>query len=227
MQPIVKSKYELYLESEQFCDLRKKVFRRDQNKCRACGSTESLQVHHLSYMNIYHEELDDLVCLCRTCHAAFHAVNELQKFYDELHENKRKREFEERQKQFENDRSRIEKIENEIVEEIKEEYASQDYAKNGDLNMTEWYVLNQIIAAKCQDKGLDGYFSKRMELRNWFLYRRYELLMRCIEKNLSYEMVKDKTKFDAGWLFKWYRKDKLEAKLKEEQTINDIKEETT
>lgn len=226
MEPIVKSKYEIYLGSEQFADLRQKVLRRDHNKCRACGSTENLQVHHLSYRNIYHEELDDLVCLCRNCHAAFHAVNELQKFYDELHENRAKREAEERQRQFENDRERIESLELEIMEEIKEEYASQDYAKNGDLNMCEWYVLNPIIAAKCAEKGHDGWFSKKIELRNWFLYRRYELLLRCIESGRSLDVVIKNTKFNPDWLAKNYRKDKLEAKLQEEKILYEIKEVT-
>lgn len=225
MEPIVKSKYEIYLGSEQFADLRQKVFRRDHNKCRACGSTENLQVHHLSYRNIYHEELDDLVCLCRNCHAAFHAVNELQKLYDELHENRARREAEERQRQFENDRERIESLELEIMEEIKEEYASQDYVNNGDLNMCEWSVLNPIIDAKCKEKGHDGWFSKKTELKNWFLYRRYAMLLRCIEKGLSYNFVRDHTKYDSSWLYKWYRKEKLISALKQELFINNIKEE--
>ena len=235
MKPIVKSKYEIYLESEQFADLRKKVLRRDNNKCRACGSTENLQVHHLSYKNIYHEELDDLVCLCRNCHAAFHAVNELQKFYDELHEYKWQREMEERREQrekeiednrkkHEEERERIESIENEIVEEIKDEYSKQDYVNNGDFDMTDWSVLNPIIESKCREKGIDGWFSKKTELRNWFLYRRYAMLLRCIEKNLSFNFVRDHTKYDSSWLYKWYRKEKLISALKQELFINNIKE---
>lgn len=227
MEPIVKSKYSMYLESEEFADLRSKVFRRDNNKCRACGSTETLQAHHLSYRNIYHETPEDLVCLCRRCHAAFHAVDEMRKLYEELHANEQKLEIEEQQKKFQNDRARIEKLEAEIVEEIKEEFAEQDYAKNGDLNMTEWSVLNPIIENKCKEKEFDGWFSKRMEIRDWFLYRRYELLLRCLDKGLSFETVRNQTKFDSGWLFKWYNRDKLAARLNQENFIKNIKEETT
>ena len=225
MEPIVKSRYQIYLQSEQFSDLRSKVFRRDQYKCRSCGSTEHLQAHHLSYRNIYHETPDDLVCLCRNCHAAFHAVDEMKMLYEALHENKLKREIEERRKKEQNDRDRIEALETEIVEEIKAEYISQDYAKNGDLNMVEWSVLNPIIDHKCKEKGLDGWFRKRTELRDWFLYRRYDLLLRCLDKGLSFEFVRNQTKFDSGWLFKWYNREKLTARLNQESFIRNIKEE--
>lgn len=226
MEPIVKSRYQLYIESPEFADIRSKVFWRDGHKCRACGSTESLQAHHLSYRNVYHEDLDDIICLCRTCHAAYHAVDNIQRLYDELTENKHIRENEERQRKYQEDRDRIANIESEIVEEIEAEYAEKDYAKNGDFNMIEWSVLNPIIQRKSIDKGLDGYFSRRTEIRDWFLCRRLELLLRCIDKGLPFEKVRSQTKFDSSWLYKWYRRDKIEARLKEEKFIKDIKEET-
>lgn len=51
---------------------RSQIRRRDENKCRSCGRTEDLEVHHIVYTrNVppWEYEDDDLVTLCRTCHA--------------------------------------------------------------------------------------------------------------------------------------------------------------
>ena len=37
-------------------------------RCELCGSTKNLHVHHLSYENIFQEELEDLQVLCCACH---------------------------------------------------------------------------------------------------------------------------------------------------------------
>jgi 5-methylcytosine-specific restriction endonuclease McrA len=48
--------------------------RRDGNCCRRCGSTQGLQVHHVTPVSEGGERyaLDNLVTLCSSCHAAQH-----------------------------------------------------------------------------------------------------------------------------------------------------------
>ena len=41
------------------------VLLRDEKKCRKCGDTEKLEVHHLSYPDW---DLNELLTLCETCH---------------------------------------------------------------------------------------------------------------------------------------------------------------
>lgn len=41
-------------------------------RCEACGSTEQIDVHHADYRNLYEEGDEDLVALCRSCHAECH-----------------------------------------------------------------------------------------------------------------------------------------------------------
>lgn len=77
------SEYKAYLQSEKWaeiCEKRKKI---DKYRCCACGCagtmTNPLEVHHLTYKHIGHEEdriYEDLVTLDRCCHKLVHSMME-------------------------------------------------------------------------------------------------------------------------------------------------------
>jgi len=64
--------YQTYLLSSEWRLFRQKAFKHHGKVCKTCGSKEHLQVHHLHYKNIFHEQLEDVVILCETCHEAVH-----------------------------------------------------------------------------------------------------------------------------------------------------------
>lgn len=64
--------YQSYMHSPQWKRKRRKAFAFYGNKCNCCGSTESLQVHHKTYDNLYREPLTDLEILCSGCHRNLH-----------------------------------------------------------------------------------------------------------------------------------------------------------
>lgn len=66
--------YDEYLRSNAWINIRNQVLERDKHKCKICGATENLRVHHKDYECIYHEEdaLYDLVTLCDDCHRELH-----------------------------------------------------------------------------------------------------------------------------------------------------------
>ena len=69
-----------YLQSAHWKETRKKRLEIDGYKCAVCGSTESLNVHHLSYKRIGDEDVEsDLVTLCHPCHAMLHRIKEQSK----------------------------------------------------------------------------------------------------------------------------------------------------
>jgi 5-methylcytosine-specific restriction endonuclease McrA len=68
----VKTSYIEYLESANWKKLREKVLERDGHRCAKCGKPDRLQAHHRTYDRVREENLDDLITLCRTCHAAVH-----------------------------------------------------------------------------------------------------------------------------------------------------------
>lgn len=66
--------YRIFLESPYWKTVRMMVFKRDGEKCRKCGGEEMLQCHHLTYAHhgLEHRHLEDMVTLCRSCHAKEH-----------------------------------------------------------------------------------------------------------------------------------------------------------
>jgi 5-methylcytosine-specific restriction endonuclease McrA len=81
MNQLEKQNYSELLLTEEWKEKRKTILERDGHKCRNCGATESLQVHHRQY----HIKLDTgeklppwqyngryLITLCTSCHKAGH-----------------------------------------------------------------------------------------------------------------------------------------------------------
>ncbi|KAA8475690.1 HNH endonuclease [Arcticibacter tournemirensis] len=68
-------KYYTYLNSPEWKEKRTLVLNRDHHLCQRCRIEPALDVHHLTYKNLYNEPLEDLQALCRNCHAAVHSNN--------------------------------------------------------------------------------------------------------------------------------------------------------
>ncbi len=75
--------YKAYLESDKWKQIAAKRFEIDGYRCVCCGaqgtSNNKLEIHHLSYNHLYHEEnriYEDLVTLCHCCHKSLHKVME-------------------------------------------------------------------------------------------------------------------------------------------------------
>ena len=68
-------KYPVFVKSKYWKYVRGLVLERDGHKCTNCGKSTQLQVHHLTYEHHYkeHNNLGDLVTLCRMCHEAEHS----------------------------------------------------------------------------------------------------------------------------------------------------------
>ena len=66
-------KYQTYLQSQHWADLRGKAITRDGSKCRRCPSTLNLEVHHTIYRDRFEDSLlEDLETLCHECHHKHH-----------------------------------------------------------------------------------------------------------------------------------------------------------
>lgn len=74
-------KYLNYLKSDKWKNIAKERMKIDGFTCCMCGSRGTpanvLEVHHVAYKAIYHEEeriYQDLVTVCRRCHLLLHTV---------------------------------------------------------------------------------------------------------------------------------------------------------
>jgi 5-methylcytosine-specific restriction endonuclease McrA len=58
-------------------DLRRAALQRDRWRCQQCGATTNLEVHHQQFRSHSGaDELDNLITLCRNCHAKIHTGGE-------------------------------------------------------------------------------------------------------------------------------------------------------
>lgn len=67
-----KSKYQKYLKSKEWSDIRNDLFHVRGRACERCGSAKNLQIHHITYRNVFKEEPEDLEILCASCHMKEH-----------------------------------------------------------------------------------------------------------------------------------------------------------
>ena len=64
------------LEEREYQELRERVLRRDGWRCQFCGSMTNLEVHHQQFRSHSgHDDEDNLITLCKSCHWAEHAQN--------------------------------------------------------------------------------------------------------------------------------------------------------
>jgi hypothetical protein len=67
-------KYSEFLGTRYWITVRDYKLHKSGHKCGMCGSRKNLNVHHTTYEHHgnEHDYLDDLIVLCRNCHAKFH-----------------------------------------------------------------------------------------------------------------------------------------------------------
>lgn len=83
------NKYQEYLKSKKWNDIKKLVFKRDKYTCQGClTETKNLQAHHLTYDRIYNEMCFDLITLCRKCHCNIHDMDSVDDYLEKYKVNK-------------------------------------------------------------------------------------------------------------------------------------------
>lgn len=73
-------RYRDYMESPQWQRFRDSMLERADNMCEGCGKRdETLQVHHITYVRLGHENPDDVQVLCLSCHDAVTAMDRAER----------------------------------------------------------------------------------------------------------------------------------------------------
>lgn len=67
-----KQRYREYLLSDHWTQFRLLILARRGRWCEDCGSTDRLDVHHLTYERVGAERESDVQVLCRSCHEKRH-----------------------------------------------------------------------------------------------------------------------------------------------------------
>jgi len=82
-----KERYHCYLQSAEWKEKRRQVWRRAKGRCEGCkAQAKEMHIHHLTYDRIYNESLDDLRLYCRACHLDAHGIGmkEIEKQIEEF-----------------------------------------------------------------------------------------------------------------------------------------------
>ena len=90
------SKYKKYLNSKEWKLKKKQLFDLRGYGCEQCNFEYYLDVHHLTYKNLYNEKMEDLQILCKQCHLSKHEkhfkkVYKIKSFKDKKRKIKRKK----------------------------------------------------------------------------------------------------------------------------------------
>lgn len=82
--------YRHYLKSLHWQGTRLLMANAPKSKCAFCGSSKSINIHHLHYKTVGNESSKDLRRLCRECHTLWHAKFGKKYITDEIVGNIRK-----------------------------------------------------------------------------------------------------------------------------------------
>ena len=74
----VTPKYSVYILSKEWRTRCKEFYARYGRRCAACGDTEKIHLHHMSYRHLGNEEDGELAPLCKYCHKEYHELNGVQ-----------------------------------------------------------------------------------------------------------------------------------------------------
>jgi hypothetical protein len=74
--------YNEYLTTEEWHNKRRLVLNRCNYICEACLINRAVQAHHLTYENIYNENLFELVGVCIPCHKKIHNLYSDKETFD-------------------------------------------------------------------------------------------------------------------------------------------------
>lgn len=225
---MIKSKYNLYLESDKWKQMRRKILERDGYKCRICGANYNLHVHHLTYKRLYNENEEDLITVCESCHKAYHELDRMSELISEKDEAEEQASAEQLHDYWERriqERRELERQNQEAAERIiwkrfVEIYDSRDYASGGKFDLCDWAVLNGMREEITKD--IDPAFRwcvNNQALRNYVVFRRCEKLMEYMSKGLTANDIEEATLLGKSFIKKWYRRDKLDAKIAEGREI--------
>ena len=67
-----RERYMLYLRSNAWKRLKRRIIAKRGGFCQDCGSKKELQLHHLNYERLGAERGTDLRLLCKSCHEKTH-----------------------------------------------------------------------------------------------------------------------------------------------------------
>lgn len=71
--------YLAYIDSLEWGKKREEAFLFHGRYCNSCGKKDHLHIHHLTYVNLFNEKMEDLMVLCEWCHKGLHRSKKVKR----------------------------------------------------------------------------------------------------------------------------------------------------
>lgn len=87
-KPLDRRQYYDYLKTAAWQKKRIERLKADGYSCQMCGAKHGLNVHHLTYLRLGCERMEDLITLCGNCHEKVHASMKWEEQYKNMNQKR-------------------------------------------------------------------------------------------------------------------------------------------
>ena len=166
--------YTEYLNSEEWKRKRELRIQTDGKVCSICGSSNVLQVHHMTYKNIPHENNSDLITLCRACHT-----------------------------QIENQKDRgwsdsFYQVIAMLVKQFIKEHEHEDLSEGGNKNYCDQKLVKSELYPYLRSKGFQDRLTGVMVVQSYFSAKRRKIMLELYDNGMNAADIAKKTGFSIS-----------------------------
>lgn len=201
---MTKEEYQEYLKTEHWQRLRAERLKIDNYKCQYCGRPYDLQVHHLSYDNLWNENVyEDLITLCKSCHKCIEEIK--TKYKDEQVAKWKAQYLAEKEENHKAYKLAKQKLEQEYAERFKafiKKYQNQDVIYGGNLNLCKLDDIWECF----HDAGYDEssiHTVRLTDVQEYFRIKKVKIIQDMRDAGASPEQISKKG-ITCAMIRKWW-----------------------
>lgn len=180
--------YHEYLQSDDWKHKRDRRVAAD-GECQICGRPFDLEVHHKTYANVPYENAEDLITLCRSCHAKV----EKQKRYAGA------------------DSTAI--INHMLAKQFCIDNQQLDYSAKGNLDFCNLEVAKRHFYPFLKQHGGDIFRGGVSDVQNYFRDRRYQIILAYMQKGAEPDDIFREYRFSKNMVYKAFYKPEVVANI--------------
>lgn len=203
-----KTNYAEYLKSETWKKIRAVRMNIDRNKCVVCGRPFDLQVHHMTYENIFMEDpFLDLVTLCRAHHEHIESLRGSSLFdiasnRIQVRQSKNNREYTKR-----------------LAHQFCLEYAKDDRSSGGTKDLCNTKVVQAELFPYLARHYCPEHYGTII-VTEYFRNRRYEIILDMMEHGYPQFEIYKRTMFNQNMISKVFQDPEQARRLLEKEKNN-------
>lgn len=164
--------------------------------CQICGRPFDLNVHHMTYNNVPHERMSDLITVCRNCHLKIEKRKPAP-WYDSFH------------------------IVNDLIAiQFCKENLANDLSGKGKYDFCKIQTIKECFLPYLKAHGGTLDQPRTNTIQAFFRNRRYEIILDYLDKGYPEYICYNQTLFSRNMIHKVYTNPTTARKLLKEEQYN-------